>query len=404
MKRILFGLLALLVSLMGCTPTEKASSADQAAVIKGNNEFALNLYARLAEQDGNLFFSPLGISTALAMTSAGARGETLEQMTATLHFPDQDHLHPANAALLAQVHAEAAKQVYELRTANALWIQKGFPFRKDFLSLNHANYRAGLKEVDYRRATEQARRTINDWVEKETNDKIKELLKPGVLDATTCLVLTNAIYFKGSWATQFDPKLTFPQPFHLGTGKDVKAPLMHQEGNFGYLDGGDFQAVELPYTGKDLTMVVLLPKKVDGLAAFEKTLTQARLTKWLGKLRSEKIGVFLPKFKMTAEFSLKEVLSEMGMPLAFDQNKADLSGMADIRGPLYLSAVVHKAFVDVNEEGTEAAAATAAVVVARAVGGPRPPIFRADHPFVFLIRDARSGSILFLGRVTNPVG
>jgi serpin B len=403
MKRLVLGFLTVVVSIMSCTSKDKVPAADTAAVVQGNNAFALDLYARLAEREGNLFFSPYSISTALAMTSAGARGPTLEQMTATLHFPDQDHLHPACAALLSQVRDQASNNC-ELSIANALWLQNRFPFRKDFLDLNQAHYHAGLHQVDYVHETEQARQTINGWVEKETKDKIKELIKPGVLDADTCLVLTNAIYFKGHWVTQFDPKRTLVQPFHMGKGKDVKAPLMFQEGNFGYFDGDDFQLLEMPYVGKDLTMVVLLPKKADELSAFEKRLTPGRLAEWLGNLHSVKVETYLPKFKMTSELSLKKVLSEMGMPLAFDEEKANFSGMADIRGGLYLSEVAHKAFVDVNEEGTEAAASTAVVVKARSASGNRLPVFRADHPFVFLIRDAKSGSILLMGRVTNPVG
>jgi serpin B len=391
-----------LAALIAITPTSAAPvpPADEAAVVKGNNEFAFNLYARLRDKEGNLFCSPESISTALAMTYAGARGETAEQMAKTLHFTlAQERLHPAFHALIGTLNGGQKKRGFELRLANALWGQQGFDFLPAFLKLTHQNYGAGLREVDFRGNTEATRRTINAWVAKETQEKIKDLLKPGILDTNTRLVLTNAIYFKGDWEQQFKKGLTRVEPFHLSAGKEVKAPLMHQTADFRFLDGGSFQALELPYKGKQLSMVVLLPKKVDGLAELEKNLTAARLTQWLGKLHEQEVIVTLPKFKATSEFSLGDTLSAMGMPLAFTPGMADFSGMNGSRN-LFIQAVVHKAFVDVNEQGTEAAASTGV-----AVGLASAPIrteFRADHPFVYLIRDTHSGSILFLGRMANP--
>jgi serpin B len=267
------------------------------------------------------------------------------------------------------------------------------------VKLNKENYGAGLKEVDFAADAEGARKTINAWVEKETKEKIKELLRPGVVGSDTRLVLTNAIYFKGDWARQFKKDATREEEFRLGGGKGVRAPLMRQRRTFGYLDGGTFQALEMPYAGKDLSMVVLLPKKLDGLPDLEKSLTPDDLVGWLKRLREQEVDVALPRFKLTAEFELKPVLSSLGMPLAFTAGKADFSGVDGSR-KLFLSAVVHKAFVDVNEQGTEAAAATG--VVARATAVHVTPVFRADHPFVFLIRDRRSDSVLFLGRLANP--
>jgi serpin B len=374
-----------------------------AMVARGNNQFAFELYAKLREKDGNLFFSPYSLETALAMTSAGARGETLEQMNKTLHFTlNQERLHPAFAALIKRINGDDKKRGYQLSTANALWGQKDYGFLPEFLKLTKEHYGAGLNEVDFAGATEKARKTINTWVEKETKDKIKDLIKEGVLDSDTRLVLTNAIYFKGDWASQFKKNLTKDAPFNLGADKKVQVPMMHQEGKFKYLAGDDFQALEMPYVGKELTMVVLLPKKVDGLADLEKTLTADKLAVWLTKIHESDVDVTLPKFKVTAEFQLKKELSEMGMPLAFRRG-ADFSGMDGKKDNLFIGEVVHKAFVDVNEEGTEAAAATA-VVVAKSDDGPERqlPVFRADHPFVFLIRDTRTESILFLGRVSNP--
>ena len=402
MLRFAFPLLALLL-LVAAVPTSAApSKSDIAAVVRGNNEFAFDLYAQLKEKDGNLFFSPESISTALAMTYSGARGTTAEEMAKTLHFTlKNDHLHPAFHALIEELNGAGKKRGYQLSVANALWGQQGFKFLTDFLKLTKKNYGAGLQEVDFAGNTEGARKTINAWVEKETKDKIKDLLQPGVLDSLTRLVLTNAIYFKGDWDRQFKKDLTQKDAFHLSADNKVDAQVMHDTGKFKYFDGGTFQALELPYKGKELSMVVLLPKKIDGLADFEKTLTAAKVADCLPKLREQEVSVSLPKFKMTSEFSLNDTLNAMGIKQLFNANGADLSGM-DGQRDLFVSAVVHKAYVDVNEEGTEAAAATAVVVALAAA--PAHPEFRADHPFVFLIRDNRSGSVLFLGRVANPQG
>jgi serpin B len=383
--------------------TARAADDDVAAAAKGNREFALDLYAHLRGQDGNLFFSPYSISTALAMTRAGARGDTAAQMDKTLHFGlGQDKLNAAFAALVKQVNGDPndKKRGYQLCTANALWGQKGYPFLADYIKLTKDDYGAGLNDVDFVGATEQARQTINAWVEKETQDKIKDLLPQGSLDQTTRLVLTNAIYFKGDWASQFKKDATKDEPFHLTADSKADAPMMHQTAEFNYLDGGTFQALEMPYAGKDLSMVVLLPKKVDGLADLEKDLSADKLAGWVGKLGKREVIVTLPKFKTTQQMSMKKVLSEMGMTLAFT-DLADFSGMAE-KGGLSISDAIHKAFIDVNEEGTEAAAATGVIVRLTSKAPTPTPEFRADHPFVFLIRDTRSDSILFLGRLADP--
>lgn len=373
---------------------------DVAAVVKGDNEFAFDLYGRLREQDGNLFFSPNSISTALAMTYAGARHDTADEMAKALHFTlPQEKLHPAFAELLKGLNGEGKKRGYRLNVANRLWGQKGYGFKEDFLKLTKDNYGAGLQEVDFIRATEAARKEINAWVEKQTRDKIKELIKEGILDDTTRLVLTNAIYFKGDWNSQFKKDLTKEERFDDGSDVRITAPMMHQTGAFKYHDAGALQVLEMPYAGKELSMVVLLPKKVSGLAELEKSLSADKLAGWLGKAREQEVVVSLPKFKTTSEFSLKDQLSALGMKKAFTM-QADFSGMNG-REDLYIAAVVHKAFVDVNEEGTEAAAATGVVVDATSAPPPKPE-FRADHPFVFLIRDTRNDSVLFLGRIVNP--
>jgi len=237
-------------------------------------------------------------------------------------------------------------------------------------------------------------------VEKKTRNKIKNLIPKGVLNRLTRLVLTNAIYFKGNWESQFKKDRTKDGPFTLAGGEKVNVTMMNQTADFNYMETEDFQGLELPYVDNELSMIILLPKRVDGLAEFEKTLTLKNLSQWLAKLRKRKVIVSVPKFKMTSQFRLAEVLKSMGMTDAFVPDVADFSGMNGKRD-LFISAVIHKAYVDVNEEGTEAAAATAVVVGITSMPA-RPPVFRADHPFLFLIRDNHSGSILFIGRVTNP--
>jgi serpin B len=326
------------------------------------------------------------------MTYAGARGETADQMKKVLHFPlPQETLHPAFSALASKTKPKEC----ELTIANRLWGQTGYHFLDTFLTLTESAYRARLYQLDFAKQTEAARRTINDWVEDKTKQKIKELLKPGVLDRLTTLVLTNAIYFKGQWESRFKKEHTRDAPFTLLDGTKVNVPLMGQSAEFPHGRLQDLQVLELPYAGKELSMVIVLPDKADGLPAIEQSLTPSRLAAWLACCEPSTLHVTLPRFTITTPLSLADTLAKMGMPAAFS-GKADFSGMTGKRD-LFISDVIHKAFVEVNEEGTEAAAATA-VVMKRAA----PPNFTADHPFLFLIRDRRSGSILFMGRVLNP--
>jgi serine protease inhibitor len=404
MKLLLSLLIPCLVLAPGASGAEMKplAAADRTTVVEGDNAFAVALYGRLRNQIGNLFFSPESISTALAMAYAGARGGTASEMAKTLHFTlPPEKLHPAMGALLSELNA--AHEGYQLSVANALWAQQGYTFLDDFLNLLKTNYGAGLNQVNFKGATEAARLTINQWVEQKTQDKIKDLLQPGALRSDTRLVLTNAIYFKGDWETQFDKAQTKNEDFHLSKAQTTTAPLMHREGRFSYFDGGTFQILEIPYKSKELSMIVFLPKDASGLSALEQSLTGSNLQQWLGQLASvSKVIVTMPKFKMTQQFELGSTLSAMGMPQAFSSS-ADFSGMTGHRD-FAISEVIHKAYVDVNEEGTEAAAATAVTMRALAMPAPQapPPVFRADHPFVFMIRDNRSASILFMGRMADP--
>ncbi len=395
---ILGGLVLAAVALV-CAAGPNVPAADKAQAVKGQNAFALDLYARLRDHDGNLFFSPESISAALTMTYAGAHGQTAQQMADTMHSTlSPDQLQAAMGALLADLNAGGAGHGYQLNIANALWGQQGHAFLPAFLSLLKKDYGAPLQEVNFQGATDKARQDINDWVAHQTKDKIKDLLQPGDLTPDTRLVLTNAVYFKGNWDTQFEKNLTRPGHFQVGQGETVDVPFMHQTNRFKYLDAGTFQALAMPYAGKDLEMVVLLPKGTDGLAGLEKALTPEHLAGWLAKMHTEEVAVTLPRFQTTSRFDLTAMLAAMGMKDAFT-TAADFSGM-DGKHDLYLSAVIHQAYVSVNEEGTEAAAATAGVV--RATAARVNPVFRADHPFLFLVRDTHTGAILFMGRVANP--
>jgi serpin B len=378
----------------------KGIDPDVAALVTGNSEFALALYDQLARKDGNLFFSPFSISTALGMTYAGARGKTAEQMKTTLRFHlEPDKLHPAFGRLVARFEGGEPKKAVELHVANRLWGQKGYGFLPDFVRLTETDYHAGLEEIDFTKDPEAARQAINSWVEKQTQDKIKDLLPQGIVTPTTRLVLTNAIYFKAAWARAFEEKATKAGDFTLAGGKKVQVPLMHGKvrARFGQEEG--FAVLILPYDQQSTSMILLLPKDPPGLPALEKQVSDTNLKKWLGKASDHEVDVTLPKFKVTTQFVLNDALSELGMRDAFDMNKADFSGMAT-REKLFISAVVHKAFVDVNEKGTEAAAATGVVIEPRSQ--PEVATFVADHPFVFLIHDHATGSILFMGRLADP--
>jgi serpin B len=400
-----FILAVVIGSAAGCFGADMPAAKEKTeeAVVEGNNRFAVELYAKLREQEGNLFFSPYSISAALAMTYAGARGETEAQMAKVLHFPsqragDQERFHPAFGAIIKDLNTRGKKGKYELIVSNALWGQKGYEFLAEFLELVKSNYGGRLNEVDFISDTESARKTINAWVEKKTKDKIKDLIVPGDLNQLTRLVLTNAIYFKGNWASRFKKENTKDAEFTLLSGEKVDTPTMNQTEQFSYMETEDFQGLEMPYVNNELSMIIFLPKRTDGLAEFEKKLTAENLSQWLARLRKREVIVSVPKFKETSRFSLAGVLKSMGMTDAFVSVVADFSGMNG-KKELYISKVIHKAFVDVNEEGTEAAAATAVVTRAIAI---RPSVFRADHPFLFLIRDNSSGSILFIGRMMNP--
>lgn len=372
----------------------RVNTEDMQAVADANNQFALELYPEL---DGeNVFFSPFSISTALAMTHEGARGETAEEMQNVLHFPDEEVRRPAFAEIYDW--ANRKHEGYEFRVGNSLWAQKDFPFLTDYFDIIKKYYGGEITNVDFRTDPEGVRHTINDWVEDKTNNRIKDLIPPGILTPITRLVLTNAIYFKGTWVKQFDKEGTMESDFRTTPGETVSVQMMSMDGeSFRYAETDEFQLLELPYEGDELSMLVILPKE-NWLEALE-NIDSRDMSEFRTILTEQEVKVFLPKFKLETKYFMKSVLAGMGMPTAFS-GAADFSGMTGGKD-LAINEVIHQAFVEVDEEGTEAAAATAVVMELTSVG-PSKPVFRADHPFMFVIQEKETGGILFLGRVSNP--
>ncbi len=386
-------------------------------IVVANTAFALELYAEMGnhKKGNNLFFSPYSISTALAMTNAGARGNTARQISKVLHFPEnQDYLHPAFGILQQEMSEAHKKSSVELRIANALWVKKDSSIKADFKNILKQYYGAQPRNVDFQTTdSEKVRLRINKWVENHTQKKIKNLLQKGTLNRMTRLVLVNAIYFKGQWANPFKTSNTKNRPFFITKTQSISVPMMKQKNYFNYMENNQLQVIELPYAirGKQhqltsthlsdsISMVILLPKQRNGIAKLEKSLNPNTLEEWLTYTRPKKVEISLPKFKINAGIELSKILSKMGMSEAFT-DKADFSGING-KKDLSLTSVIHQAFVNVDEQGTEAAAATAAVLGVRSINPP-PPVFTADHPFIFLIRHKSTGSILFMGRLMNPI-
>lgn len=379
--------------------------ADVTAIVEGNSAFAFDLYQVLRQTDGNLFYSPYSISEALAMTYAGARGETETDMANALNFNlSQELLHPAFNSLDLQLRqrGQGAKgkdeKGFRLHVVNAIWGQKDYKFLSQFLDVLAENYGAGLRILDFINETEPSRLTINKWVSDQTEGKIRDLVPQGAINQLTRLVLTNAVYFNAAWQYPFEKGATADGLFHLLSGGDITVPMMKQTKTFRYTEGTDYQAVELPYDGQELSMVILLPK--DGqFSTFEKKLDAALVKAIIGNLETAEVFLTMPKFEYESSFSLKEALSTLGMQVAFTAD-ADFSGM-DGKRDLFIQAVLHKAFVSIDEAGTEAAAATA-VIMGRTAMPSQSVEVRIDRPFIFLIRDIATGSIIFVGRVLNP--
>ncbi len=390
--------------------TPFTASPEVKSAVEGNTAFALDLYQKLKEQPGNLFFSPYSISTALAMTYAGARKQTESEMAKTLHFNlPQINLHAAFGALAARMNQVQRWNRITLATANSLWCQQDYRFANNFLDLVRAHYDGEVRQMDFKHSAQAAGSEINEWVEGKTKGKIKGAIGPRQITPDTRLILCNAIYFKGKWQNQFKTRETKPMDFYVNTNQTVTVPMMRQTSQFRmtYNDDGSVEMLELPYSGTDLSMIILLPVATpwlpdveqNSLPDLEQKLSAENLRSWLGKLDQtglDKMAVCLPRFVTTQTFDLANELKSLGMSSAFD-GSADFSGM-EATTNLFLSNVIHKAFVEVNEAGTEAAAVTWAE--AKTKGMVRS--FVVNHPFIFLIRENGSGTILFLGRVVDP--
>ena len=408
--------------LAGCTGVQDAASPEPTppagedipeaggndSVAAGNNRFAFDLYQELrndpAYAEENLFFSPYSISSALAITYEGARGRTADEIRAVFHLPVDDTARREGfLAIDAGINSEDSG--YTLRTANALWAEETYPFLQDYIETAGRYYSANVTNLDFTTQPEASRITINRWVEERTNDLIKDLLPEGSISPLTRLVITNAIYFKGTWVKQFDENKTANLHFWKGPGESVLVPMMQrndEEAIYGYAETDDLQVLEMPYAhenGAGLSMLVILPDEIE---AAEESLDAQKIDDLRQSLTERRVNVYFPKFSLETTYPLAETLAAMGMPTAFT-DAADLSGMDGTQN-LFVSSVVHKAFVDVNEEGTEAAAATGVIInMKTSLGGDETPVFRADHPFIFAILDNDTGTILFMGRVVDPV-
>ncbi|MBW3004564.1 serpin family protein [Candidatus Woesearchaeota archaeon] len=402
--KIIVPLLILSMLLLGCAPDIEIPTTDDtgatpegvAELVKANNQFGLDIYSKVSQEPGNVFISPWSLASALSMTYEGARGQTADEMKTVMHLPDAEVRHSSFARLFNDINKKDKN--YQLYTANALWAQESYNFLPEFLNTVEQYYAGKATNVDFAGNTEQARKTINTWVEDYTNNKIKDLFPPNSLTPLTRLVLTNAIYFKGTWANQFDKSATHDADFRISPDKTIQVPMMSlNEEDFNYFEDDKLQVLEMPYEGEELSMLVLLPKDAD-LKSLESTITADKLSEWNKNLRETSMDVYMPKFTFETKYILNDNLKALGMPLAFSED-ADFSGMNG-KKELFIGIVVHQAFVEVNEEGTEAAAATGVGMMMAAM--PMTKTFRADHPFIFLIQERDSGNILFLGRVVDP--
>ena len=385
------------------------------SVVEANNKLTLDLYQVLQKDDNftdqNLFYSPSSLSISLAMTSMGARGDTAKQLSEALHWEamTSDQLHDQQRHFLDALQ-ESNDEGNELLAANRLFVQKGFIIEQEFLEGTKRFYNAEMALTDYQKDPEGARKEVNDWVENKTKENIKNLIPEGIINSGTELILVNAIYFKGIWQNEFDRRATRSKDFFVSKKKKVKVKMMKLKTNFKHIaNGGELgcQLLELPYQGEGLSMLILLPQDKYGLASVEASLTHDKLQKAIALTQVQRllgVKVYLPRFKMTQQFQLHEVLTKMGTTDMFDENKADFTGISSGSERLCVSHVIHKAFVEVNEKGTEAAVATAVAKKKLSLcgGSAKIPVFCADHPFLFLICHEKSGGVLFMGRMVKP--
>ena len=396
------------IFISGCTVAQammlddsEATSEGVKAVVNSNNQFTSDLYSKLLEtEEGNIFFSPYSITSAFAMTYEGARGTTAEEIKQVFYFPDEEIVLRSSYARLFNLINKPDKS-YQLSTANALWAQEDYPFLEEYLSIIENYYGGETTNLDIEGDIEGSRQTINKWVEDQTYNKIKDPIPKGILKPTTRLVLTNAIYFKGTWLNQFDPKNTREMNFYVSDTETVTANMMYlvpKENKFNYAETDNLQLLELPYEGEEISMMVILPK-TGKMPLVESNFTSDNLELWKNSMTDQKVTIYLPKFKFKTNYFMVPTFKDMGMVSAFRAPPADFSGL-DGTKTLKIQEIIHQAFVEVNEEGTEAAAATAVVIGKESAS--INPIFKADRPFIFIIQEKSTGAILFLGKVMDP--
>jgi serpin B len=365
-------------------------------LVKANNEFALEMYSDLSKNEkGNIFFSPYSIFSAFAIVYEGARGKTADEIKSVFHFPEYEKLRPNFAAIYNNINK---KGDYELRTGNALWVQQDFHLFDNYKDTVERYYGGKASNLDFYREPVESIKTINKFIEEQTDGKIKDLIRPEDLSKETVLIITNAIYFKGTWVWRFDPKETRETDFKISPGNTVKVPMMYMKppkwAKFNYTETEDLQILELPYKGGKISMLILLPKK--DISSVE-PLSLEKIEEWKSKMKETTLyEIYIPKFELRTRYYLNDNLRRLGMPTAFTDG-ADFSGMT--KEGIFISRVIHEGYVKVDEEGTEAAAATG-VIMAKSIEGV---IFRVDHPFIFIIQERDTGNILFLGKVVNPL-
>ena len=395
--KIIKPLVILLVSLFALVSTSNSQTVKD--VVKGNNEFTFSLYDQINDKEENVFFSPYSVSSALAMTYNGARGKTMDEMSEVLNFSKDLNALSQNYSELNNYITGLSSKKIQLDIANAIWGQQGFGFEKEFLELNKKYYGAGIKQVNFKENYKEIRKQINKWVEEKTNEKIKDLIKPNVLDRMTRMVLVNAIYFNGKWENPFKEEDTFKDKFYIYSECETKTEFMYQELSLKYHEDDIAQVVEIPYSGNSLSMMVILPKERYGMENLENYLDHELYENYNKSLSKYKVKLTFPKFEIKDEYELNDPLKDMGMKSAFGDG-ADFSGMTGSKD-LFINNVVHKTYVKVNEEGTEAAAATG-VVMRKTSAIMEVKEFKADHPFIFVIKDNKNDTILFMGRIMNP--
>lgn len=397
MKKTVKSILIIVTSLLILENT--AVSQELEDVVKGNNEFTFDLYDQINDKEENVFFSPYSISSALAMTYNGARGKTKEEMAEVLNFGQSRWKLSENYSGLNKHIKGLSSDKIQLNIANSIWGQQDYSFEKYFLELNKKHYGAGIKQVNFKENHKAIRKEINKWVEEKTNQKIKDLIKPNVLDHMTRMVLVNAIYFNGKWEHPFKKENTFEDKFYIYSKCETKTEFMYQKLSLQYHEDDIAQVVEIPYSGKTLSMMVILPKEKYGMEKLESYLDNKLYKNYNKSLSTYKVELTFPKFELKDDYQLNDPLKNMGMKRAFGEG-ADFSGMTGSKD-LFINNVVHKTYVKVNEEGTEAAAATG-VVMRKTSAIMETKEFKADHPFIFIIKDNKNDTILFMGRIMNP--